>query len=166
MTKKIQNQLDNYIRGNSKRIWIKEDLLYTSKEKGGIGFLNLTKFIDAIRITWIRRYEKGTSDHWCDILGNKLGLNEWNREKVWKMGNQCFDEVSKMKLHGLSSIVASCQKFVKAFPQPVEKNDNTWFCQALFRNSNIKTKIPNRRGTEWKIRWIDPEYLSTKKPDP
>ena len=79
MTKKIQNQLDNYIRGNSKRIWIKEDLLYTSKEKGGIGFFNLTKFIDAIRITWIRRYGKGTSDHWCDILDNKLGLNEWNR---------------------------------------------------------------------------------------
>ena len=62
MTKKIQNQLDNYIRGNSKRIWIKEDLLYTNKEKGGIGFFNLTKFIDAIRITWIRRYGKGT-DH-------------------------------------------------------------------------------------------------------
>jgi hypothetical protein len=36
MIKKIQQQLDNFIRGNTKRKWLKEDLLYTSKVKGGI----------------------------------------------------------------------------------------------------------------------------------
>ena len=41
MIKKIQQQLDNFIRGNTKRKWLKEDLLYTSKEKGGIGFFKL-----------------------------------------------------------------------------------------------------------------------------
>ena len=30
----------------------------------------------------------------------------------------------------------------------------------MFRNSNIKTKILNRRGTGWKIKCIDPEYLN------
>ena len=82
MIKKIQQQLDNFIRGNTRRKWMKEDLLYTSKEKGGIGFFKLTEFIDAIKITWIRRYGMGTSDHWCDIIDNKIGLNEWNRKNV------------------------------------------------------------------------------------
>ena len=36
MVKKIQDQLDYFIRGNTKRNWIGEDLLYTAKDKGGI----------------------------------------------------------------------------------------------------------------------------------
>ena len=75
------------------------------------------------------------------MIDSKLGLNEWNRKKIWKMADKCFDEIIKMKLHGLNNIMSSYQKFVKSFPQPPENTDNTWFCQALFRNSNIKTKI-------------------------
>ena len=151
--KKIENQLNSYINGNSKRVWIKEDLFYTSKEKGGIGFFNLAKFIDAIRITWIRRYGSGTSDHCYDILDSKLGLNEWNRKKVWKMGDVCFEEVGKMKLHGPSTIVASYLRIVKAYPQPVKVNDNSWFCQAALKNSNTNTKIQNRIGLHRILLW-------------
>ena len=35
IAKKIQAQLDNFIRGDTRRNWISEDLLYTSKDKGG-----------------------------------------------------------------------------------------------------------------------------------
>jgi hypothetical protein len=40
--------LDNFIKENTKRIWLKEDLLYSSKEMGGIGFFKITDFIDDI----------------------------------------------------------------------------------------------------------------------
>ena len=76
MVKKIQDQLENFIRGDTKHNWISEDFLYTSKDKGGLGFFKLTDFIDAIKITWIRRYGMGTKDHWFDILDYQLNLNE------------------------------------------------------------------------------------------
>ena len=44
MIKKIQAQLDNFIRGDTRRNWISEDLLFTSKERGGLGFFKLTDF--------------------------------------------------------------------------------------------------------------------------
>ena len=73
-----------------RRFWISHDLMYTPKEKGGVGFFNLTDFIAGLRITWVRRYGQGTSDHWCDILDQKLGLNEWNRQKTLENGRQHF----------------------------------------------------------------------------
>ena len=85
-----------------------------------MGFFNLTDFIDGLRITWVRRYGQGTSDHWCDILDQKLGLNEWNRSKIWKMGDKCFDTIINSNLHGLSKIMQAYQRMVKAFPEPVE----------------------------------------------
>jgi hypothetical protein len=75
MVKKIQEQLDNFIRGNTKRNWTSEDFIYTSKDKGGLGFFKLTYFIDAIKITWIRRYGMGTKDHWCDLMDYQLNLS-------------------------------------------------------------------------------------------
>ena len=45
--------------------------MYTPKEKGGVGFFKLTDFIDGLRITWVKRYDQGTSDHWCDLLYQK-----------------------------------------------------------------------------------------------
>ena len=41
MIKKIQAQLDNF---DTRRNWISEDLLYTSKDRGGLGFFTLTDF--------------------------------------------------------------------------------------------------------------------------
>ena len=79
------------------------------------------------------------------------------------MGDLKFDELAKLKLHGLSNIIASYQKFAKLFPNSAENSDNSWFCQPLFNNSNIKTKIPNRRGTGWKIKSLNPEYLNLPK---
>ena len=76
MTKAIQTQLDNFIRDETNRKWISEDLMYTPKDKGGIGFFKLTDFISGLKITWMRRYGEGTSDHWADIIDSKLGLTE------------------------------------------------------------------------------------------
>ena len=90
MVKEIQVQLNSFIRGDTKRNWISDDLLYTSKDKGGLGFFNLPDFIDAIKITWIQRNGMGTKDHWCDFMDFQLNLAEWDRKKVWRMGDLCF----------------------------------------------------------------------------
>ena len=132
--------------------------MYTPKEKGGVGFFNLTDFIDGLRITWARRYGQGTSDHWCDILDIHLGLNEWNRAKIWKMGDKCFDKIVNSNLHGLSRIMQAYQRMVKAFPEPVEAKTNSWFCQPLFRNSNLLTKVQNRNRRGFKMLPVEPEY--------
>ena len=42
MIKKIQEQLDNFIRGDTRRNWISEDLLYTSKDKEDMEWETLT----------------------------------------------------------------------------------------------------------------------------
>jgi hypothetical protein len=55
-------------------------------------------FIDAIKITWVRRYGRETSDNWCDIIDYNIGLNECNRKKVWKMGDQSFDNLINSRL--------------------------------------------------------------------
>ena len=158
MIKKIQDQLDGFIKGDTKRSWISQDLMYTPKEKGGVGFFNLTDFIDGLRITWVRRYGQGTSDHWCDILDIHLGLNEWNRAKIWKMGDKCFDTIVNSNLHGLSRIMQAYQRMVKAFPEPVEVKTNSRFCQPLFRNSILLTKVQNRNRRGFKMLPVEPEY--------
>ena len=119
------------------------DLLYTSKDKGGLEFFKLTDFIDAIKITWVRRYGMGTKDHWCDLMDYQLNLTEWNRKKVWRMGDQCFQKLIDAKLFGLSSIAESFSKLTREFPQPVEARENSWICQPFFSNSNIITKVQN-----------------------
>ena len=117
MVKKIQEQHENFIRGDTKRNWISEDFLYTSKDKRGLWFFKLTDFIDAIKITWIRRYGMGTKDHWCDLMDFQLNLTEWNRKKVWRMGDLCFQNLIDAKLFGLSSIANFFSKLTREFPQ-------------------------------------------------
>lgn len=163
MIKDIQNQLDNFIRGETKRKWISEDLMYTPKEKGGIGFFKLEDFISGLKITWMRRYGKGTSDHWANLLDAKLGLTEWTRKKAWKMGDIHINDLATCKLQGLSGIAAAYQKLQKCFPQPVEEDDNSWFCQPFFRNSNIVTKVHNRNRRGFKMLPIDPTQLGLPK---
>ena len=61
-------------------------------------------------------------------------------------------------LHGLSKIMQAYQRMVKAFPEPVEAKTNSWFCQPLFRNSNLLTKVQNRNRRDFKMLPVEPEY--------
>ena len=103
------------------------------------------------------------NDHllYVDIEGHALiSLDpKTETEKVWEMGDQNFEAISTSKLHGLSNKMMAYQRMVKLFPEPMEAKTNSWFCQPLFRNSNLKTKIQNRNRRGFKMLSVTPEHL-------
>ena len=69
-----------------------------------------------------------------------------------------FQKLIDAKRHGQISIAGAYAKFTRNFPQPVEAKENSWFCQPMFSNTNIKTKVPNRRGRGFKM--VSQTYLN------
>jgi hypothetical protein len=61
----VQTLLNNFIQGDTERKWLSESYMYTSKEQGGLGFINITNFVLGLKISWIKRYVCGTMDHWA-----------------------------------------------------------------------------------------------------
>ena len=79
----IENILYNYIKGKTKRNWLSKEQIRTPKNKGGIGFFDISKFFYAQKCTLIRRYAKDlTDDTWCDILDDLLGLSRETRGNI------------------------------------------------------------------------------------
>ena len=87
-------------------------------------------------------------------------MTEWNRKKVWILGDLCFQNLINAKLFGLSSIAKSFSKLTREFPQPVEARENSWISQPFFCNSNIITKVQNRRGRGFKMLPVTQAYLN------
>ena len=81
-------------------------------------------------------------------------------KKVWRMGDLSFQNLIDAKLFGLSSIVKSFSRITREFPQPVEARENSWFSQPFFPNSNIVTKVQNRRGRGFKLLPVSQTYLN------
>ena len=146
----IENILYTYIKGKTKRNWLSKEQIRTPKNKGGLGFFDISKFYYAQKCTLIRRYAKDlTDDTWCDILDNLLGLSRETRHNILAWGDQRFERLSKKLPPGLKSCFVAMAKYAKMFPNPPETGDNSWICQPLFENSNIKlppfgTILPNK----------------------
>ena len=102
----------------------------------------------------------GTSEHWRDIIEHSLNLTEWNRKKVWRMGDLSFQNLIDAKLFGLSSIAKSFSRITREFPQPVEARENSWCSHPFFSNSNNVTKVQNRRGRGFKLLPVSQIYLN------
>ena len=49
---------------------------------------------------------------------------------------------------------------IKSFTKEPESLDNRWLEQAVFKNSNIQTKIPNRRRAGYQTKTINQEYYN------
>ncbi len=90
--KNIQRILDHFVLYNSylepnnkaKRNWIKPDILYAEKHKGGYGQIKVTDFFKAIKTSWVKRYATDRlNDHWCDILDTQFGLTPNTRKKIY-----------------------------------------------------------------------------------
>ena len=77
--KGIQKVIDHFILYNSyceqnkkSRKWIKDDILYGDKAKGGYGHIRVTDFFQSIKTSWIKRYATQLiDDHWCDLIDLK-----------------------------------------------------------------------------------------------
>ena len=146
----IENILYNYIKGKTKRNWLSKEQIRTPKNKGGIGFFDISKFFYAQKCTLIRRYAKDlTDDTWCDILDDLLGLSRETRGNILEWGDLRFERFSKKLPPGLKSCFVAMAKYAKMFPNSPETGDNSWICQPLFENSNITlppfgTILPNK----------------------
>jgi hypothetical protein len=58
---KIQEAINNFVRKN---LWIAEYRLYLPVEKGGIGFFNISSFLEAQRVMWLFKAKKKRIDNW------------------------------------------------------------------------------------------------------
>ena len=92
----VESLLYAYIKGKTKRNWLSKEQIRTPKNKGGIGFFDITKFYYAQKCTIIRRYAKDqTDDVWCDILDNTLGLSKETRERILEWGDLRLEKISR-----------------------------------------------------------------------
>ena len=146
----VENLLYAYIKGKTKRNWLSKEQIRTPKNKGGIGFFDITKFYFAQKCSIIRRYAKDqTDDVWCDILDNNLGISKDTRVQILEWGDLRLEKISRTAPPCLKSCFMAMAKFTKAFPNAPDSGDNSWICQPLFENTNITlppfgTILPNK----------------------
>ena len=134
----IENILYDYIKGKTKRNWLSKEQIRMPKNKGGLGFFDISKFFYAQKCTLIRRYAKDlTDDTWCDILDDLLGLSRETRGNILEWGDLRFEKFSKKLPPGLKSCFVAMAKYAKMFPNSPETGDNSWIGYA---NHCLKTQ--------------------------
>ena len=58
-----------------KRNWINQEILYGSKAKRWLNFIDASTFFKSLKISWIKRYALDRlDDHWADIIDEKMTL--------------------------------------------------------------------------------------------
>ena len=72
-------------QNKNSRKWIKDDILYGEKAKGGYGHIKVTEFFQSIKTSWVKRYATQLiDDHWCDLIDVKIGLKPPTRRDLYK----------------------------------------------------------------------------------
>ena len=143
--KGIQKILDHFVLYNSylepsksSKNWIKPDLLYAEKSKGGYGQIEVTKFFKSIKTSWIKRYATGRlDDHWCDIIDLELGLEPHNRETLYTWGANKFTSIISKNLPCISEFIQSYQEFSTKFSSEPTTIENRWLNNPFFYNPKI-----------------------------
>ena len=96
---RIQTLLNNFVMNPKReeqdkgRNWLSNDLLFTPKQKGGLGFKNFRDFVKALKMLWVKRYTEGCNNHWCDLIDLNLGLNPTNKHLLTEWGNLDFKPI-------------------------------------------------------------------------
>ena len=67
--------------------WIHQDVLYASKAKGGLNFIDAQSFFISLIISWIKRYATDRiDDHWANIIDMELKLSKRPRARYSHWG--------------------------------------------------------------------------------
>ena len=148
----IQRTLDHFVLHNSylepskaSRNWIKPDILYADKTKGGYGQIQVVDFFKSIKTSWIKRYASGNiNDQWCDLLDKELGLTPLNRQDLYKWGRNKLDRVIQKKLPCISEFLKCYQEFSQHFHTEPNTKENRWLSNPFFNNPRIQ--FGNRRN--------------------
>ena len=122
------------------RHWISMDLLYEPTKNGGFGIINLHHFTQAIKCSWIKRYcIDNLDDHWADLLDKHFNITKNSRTSILSYGPERFNTLIKLKIPGLSSILAAYKAMKSNFPTQPDSFDNSWLCQNIFYNQTFNS---------------------------
>ena len=143
---KIQKTLDYFVLHNSYlepsksgKNWIKPEILYEEKNKGGYGQIKVTDFFKSIKSSWIKRYASGKlDDHWCDILDREFELQPGSREKIYSWGRNKFSPIIAKKFPCISEFMACFQEFCKFFYTEPNPRENRWLQNPFFNNPRVQ----------------------------
>ena len=68
------------MRTKRQKKWISDEIMFTPKDRGGLGCIRIRDFITSMKVAWIRRYTIDKyDDHWADLLDQLLGVERKNR---------------------------------------------------------------------------------------
>ena len=73
LMKKIEKFFTSFING-SKRATIPKDIIFSSKENGGLGLPNLRDFFNSMGMTWLRRTSSSNS-FWLTLLNERIKIH-------------------------------------------------------------------------------------------
>ena len=133
----IQTTINNFVQDIpiTKKNWINSNQMYTPPKQGGMGMIKLEDFIQAIKVSWIRRYcIQLIDDHWADLIEQKLGLTIETRAEILEYGQERFNKIIKAKIPIISNLFQSYKLFKHHFPNTIESEDNTWLHQPVLYN--------------------------------
>ena len=147
--KGIQKTLDHFVLYNSylepnktSKKWVKSEILYAEKHKGGYGQIRVSDFFKSIKTSWLKRYATSKiNDHWCDILDQKFELTQQTRETIYKWGAAKFDHIINLKLLCISEFVGCCQQFIISFPTEPNTKENRWLEMPFFHNPKFSMEV-------------------------
>ena len=128
MCERLQTVLDAFIKGDTKRKWASANYLYTDK---------IEHFVKGLKAAWMRRYIQGTKDAWTEQLYQRFNVQ--NRETVTMMGDLKIMSLAKPELKCLSEVIRAHGEITKEMVTEQKTKDNSWFQQACFNSSLVKT---------------------------
>ena len=142
----MQTMINNFIMGikDGSKNWINKELIYTHTSKGGFGMIRLEDFMQAIKVSWIKRYcIDQINDHWADMIDKYFQLTPDLRKTLLKFGPERFNKIIKDDIPVISNLFTAYKKFKHNHPTDPGTKDNTWLNQCAFYNLNITRKQPN-----------------------
>ena len=142
-----ENSIIEYIINDNKK-WISQDMICTPKNRYGLGFFYLDHFYSAIQVNFLKNYNPNCKEPWALLLDQSTGFSPKQRHNLWKMGDIKLEILAQTcNIHGIKNCLKALSKLMKIYPTNNQK-DNTWFCQPLFLNSNVRSYFPkpNSRG--------------------
>ena len=152
MLERIEKKLYNFIKGPTKRNWLSRDFICTPTSRGGLGFFNIRDFYFAQKLTLIRRYAKDkTDDLWCDQLDSILKISPEQRHTILEWGDERSKLFMKSAPRGLRKSFCALAELAKKFPNKPITKDNSWICQPVFSNSNIRVPSPKAKPNDKRL---------------
>jgi hypothetical protein len=122
--------INNFIRGQLK---VSKDMFSLDINKGGIGFIDLKKFIFSLQCSWVKRAHNSSIDNW------RLDLNKATQGNVEILTPEMFNRGTNPILH---TIASSFLEFKHEF---YLQNDN-FINSCILGNPLLKKKRNNRRA--------------------